>query len=88
MHRNPADQTLEVCEAFAENDNALGSDFIFANILRPWRHPIDVWRSVFGAETDRLILDGTPGRRDCIVPCRPDPETGVGRDRSEYPKGI
>ncbi|HTU34518.1 MAG TPA: hypothetical protein VMF66_12015 [Candidatus Acidoferrum sp.] len=25
--------------------------------LRPWRHPIDVWRSVFGAETDRLIQE-------------------------------
>lgn len=23
--------------------------------LSPWRHPIDVWRSLFGAETDKLI---------------------------------
>lgn len=25
--------------------------------LRPWRHPIDVWRSVFGAEADKLIQE-------------------------------
>jgi len=25
--------------------------------LSPWRHPIDVWRSLFGAETDKLIKE-------------------------------
>lgn len=25
--------------------------------LRPWRHPIDVWRSLFQAETDKLIQE-------------------------------
>src|ERR1700680_4973960 len=33
MHGNSADKTLVVCEAFAENNYALGRDFILANIL-------------------------------------------------------
>jgi hypothetical protein len=26
--------------------------------LWPWRHPIHVWRSLFGADTDKLVRDG------------------------------
>ena len=33
MHRNSADKTLIVCEAFAEDHHSLGRDFILANIL-------------------------------------------------------
>ena len=33
MHRNTADKALMVCEAFDEDNYALGSDFIFANVL-------------------------------------------------------
>jgi hypothetical protein len=33
MLGNSADKTLIVCEAFAEDNHALGRDFILANIL-------------------------------------------------------
>src|ERR1700679_2349325 len=33
MHRNSADKTLKVSEAFAEDNHARGRDFILANIL-------------------------------------------------------
>src|ERR1017187_6407971 len=33
MHGNSADKALIVCETFAENNYALGRDFILANIL-------------------------------------------------------
>ena len=33
MYGNSADEGLIVCEAFAENNHSLGSDFIFANVL-------------------------------------------------------
>jgi hypothetical protein len=33
MDGNSADKALKVCEAFAEDNHALGRDFIFANIL-------------------------------------------------------
>ena len=33
MHGNTADKTLIMCEAFAEDHDALGRDFILTNIL-------------------------------------------------------
>jgi hypothetical protein len=33
MHRNSTDKTLIVCEAFAEDNDTLGCDFILADVL-------------------------------------------------------
>lgn len=54
--------------------------------LHPWRHPLSVWRAVFGAETDLLVRSHvlTPVRLDAV----PHPEyPDAGRVLKVHPVG-
>jgi hypothetical protein len=63
MHRNPADKTLIVGEAFAEDNHALGRDFIFANILRMIPAPhLDHHHDLA-----KLAIDGYVSKPDDVI---------------------
>jgi hypothetical protein len=47
----------KVLNAIGIRSSAPPSSAVNIWALSPWRHPVDVWRSLFGAETDKLVQD-------------------------------
>lgn len=63
MHRNPRDKTLIICEAFIQDDDTAGRDFIFADILGM----ITATHLDNNHDLAKLVIDGYVPQPDDVI---------------------